>query len=124
MLTKNGVHTLIDVVIVDPTQADLFPRSCVTQGFVVFDVIQTKERNYCNQHPTNQFLPLVVEIFECLHKQTNMFLHSCANAIWNLKRLKNLPLFILVTFLRQKISITLQRLQTSSILNQVVVVSY
>jgi hypothetical protein len=51
-----------------------------------------------------------------------MFLHNCANAIWNLKRPKGLPLFILVTFLWQKISITLQRLQASSILNRVVVV--
>jgi hypothetical protein len=23
---------------------------------------------YCDQHPTNQCLPLAIEIFECLHK--------------------------------------------------------
>jgi len=46
-----------------------------------------------------------------------MFLHGCANAIWNFKRPKGLHLYVLVTFIRQKILITLQRLQTSSILN-------
>ncbi len=53
----------------------------------------------------------------------NVFLHNCANAIWNLKGPKSLPLYILVTFLWQINSITLQRLQASSILNQAIVVS-
>ncbi len=52
-----------------------------------------------------------------------MFLHNCANAIWNLKGLKSPPLSILVFFFQQIISITLQRLQTSSILCRTVVVS-
>jgi hypothetical protein len=85
VLTKNGICTLIDVVIVNPTRADLLPRSCTIQGFVASDVTQAKERSYCNQHPTNQFIPLVIEIFGCLHKHVNVFLHDCANAIWSLK---------------------------------------
>jgi hypothetical protein len=51
-----------------------------------------------------------------------VFLRYCANAIWNLKGLENLHLFILVTFLHQKNSITLQRLQMFSILNQAVAI--
>jgi hypothetical protein len=50
-----------------------------------------------------------------------VFLHNCANAIWSLKGLEDLPLFVLVTFLWQKNSITLQRLQTSFILSQAIV---
>ncbi len=61
-------------------------------------------------------------IFRCLQKQADMFLHNCANAILSLKRPKDLHLSILVTFLCKKISITLQNMQTSSILNQVVVI--
>jgi len=73
------------------------------------------------QHtPTNQFLPLAIEVFGCLHKHVNVFLHNCANAIWSLKGTKGLHLFTLVTFFHQKISITLQRMQTSSILSQAV----
>jgi hypothetical protein len=50
-----------------------------------------------------------------------MFLYDCVNAIWSLKMLKGLHLFVLVTFLCQKISITLQKMQAFSILSHVVV---
>jgi hypothetical protein len=43
VLTKNGICILVDVVIVDPTRAYLLPRSCATQEFVAFDVVQVKE---------------------------------------------------------------------------------
>jgi hypothetical protein len=68
VLTKDGYWILANVVIVDPTHADLFPQSCTTQRFVASNAIQAKERSYCNQHPTNQFLPLVIEVFECVHE--------------------------------------------------------
>jgi hypothetical protein len=48
MLTKDGSRTLINVIIVDPTRAYLFPRSCATQKFVASDVTQAKGRSYCN----------------------------------------------------------------------------
>jgi hypothetical protein len=57
VLTKNGIHTLADVISADPMQVDLFPQSCATLGFVTSDAAQTKERSYCNQHPNDQFLP-------------------------------------------------------------------
>jgi len=68
VFTKDGIHTLIDIVIADLIRVDLFPQSCVTQRFVVFYVVQTKEQNYHDQHPANQFFPLTMEIFGCLHK--------------------------------------------------------
>jgi hypothetical protein len=46
---------------------------------------QAKEMSYRNQHPTNQFLPLAIEIFGCLHKHADVFLPNCTNAIWSLK---------------------------------------
>jgi hypothetical protein len=48
MFTKNGFRTLVNIVIVDPTRADLLPRSYATQGFIAFDVTQAKEWCYCN----------------------------------------------------------------------------
>jgi len=45
VLTKDGIRTLTNVVIVDPMQADLFPQSCVIQGFVSSDTTQAKERS-------------------------------------------------------------------------------
>jgi hypothetical protein len=111
MITKDGIHTLVDVVIANPTRINLLPQSCVTQGFVTFDATQDKERSYCNQHPINQFLPLTIKVFSCLHKHVN--------AIWSLKGPEGPHLGY---FFHQKISITLQRMEASSILSWAVVV--
>jgi hypothetical protein len=46
---------------------------------------QAKKRSYHNQHPTNQFPSLTIDVFGCLHKHADVFLHYCANAIWSLK---------------------------------------
>jgi hypothetical protein len=48
VFTKNGIHTLVDVVIPDPMQADLFPRSCATEKFVASDATQAKEKSIHN----------------------------------------------------------------------------
>jgi hypothetical protein len=55
-----------------------------------------------NQHPTDQFLLIVIEIFGCLHKQVDMFLHDCANVIWSLKRQKGIHFFVLLLLFIKK----------------------
>jgi hypothetical protein len=89
VFNKDGIRTLTNVVIVDPMRANLLFQSCV---------IQAKEKNYRNWHPTNQFLPLAIEVFDCLDKHVNVFLHDYANAIWSLKRTKSLSSFYLGHF--------------------------
>jgi hypothetical protein len=42
VFTEDGIHTLVDIVIADPTQAYLLPKSCATQGFVTSNVSQAK----------------------------------------------------------------------------------
>jgi hypothetical protein len=100
MLTKYGIYTLANVVIANPTWTNLFLESCTTQRFVASNATQVKERNYCNWHPINQFLPLAIELFGCLHKHVNVFLHNYANAIWNLKGTEVHHVFTLVTLIR------------------------
>jgi hypothetical protein len=68
MLITNGICTIDEVVIADPTRVDLFLQFCTTQRFATCDAIQIKERSYHNQHPTDKFLLLTIEVFECLHK--------------------------------------------------------
>jgi hypothetical protein len=68
MFTKNGIRTLTNIVIVDPTHVDLFLWSCTAQRFVASNVIEAKKKNYCDCHPINQFFLLAIEVFECLHK--------------------------------------------------------
>jgi hypothetical protein len=114
---KDNFLTLVHVVIANPTWANLLPRSSTTLGLVASNATQAKKWSYPDQYLVNQFLPLAVEVFQCLHKDVDVFLHNCANAIWILKGLKGLLFFVLVTFFWQKNSITLQRLQASSILS-------
>ncbi len=49
-----------------------------------------------------------------------MFLHDYANAIWSSEGTKGLYFSTLVIFFHQKVSITLQRMQASSILSRMV----
>jgi hypothetical protein len=48
MLTKDGIHTLTNVVIADPTQPYFLPQFYTTQGLFASNTIQAKEKNYCN----------------------------------------------------------------------------
>ncbi len=102
VLTKDGIWTLANVVIVDPTWAYLLRWSCTTQGFVTFKAIQIKERSYHDQYPVDQFLFLTIEVFLCLNKQLDVFLHDCANAMWNFKRPKRPYFFCLGYFYTSK----------------------
>jgi hypothetical protein len=73
MFTKDGICTLVDVVIINPTWANLLPRFCIIQRFATSNVVQAKKNNYHNQHLINQFLPLAIEVFGYLHKQADVF---------------------------------------------------
>ncbi len=73
VITKYGIRTLTDVVITNPTQTNLLPQFYTTQGFAASNTVQAKESNYHNQHPTDQFLPLVIAVFGCLHKHADVF---------------------------------------------------
>ncbi len=68
MFTKDGIHTLVHIVIANPTWMDLFCWPYTTQGFIAFEAIKDKERSYRDQHPTDHFLPLAIEVFGCLDK--------------------------------------------------------
>jgi hypothetical protein len=39
VLTKDGIHTFVEVVLVNPTFVDLLPQSCTIQRFVAFNVV-------------------------------------------------------------------------------------
>jgi hypothetical protein len=86
---------------------DLLPQSCVIQGFAAFDASQAKKGAIATNTPLINSSLLVIEIFGCLDKHVDVFLHNYVNAIWSLKRLEGLHLSTLVIFLHQKVLITL-----------------
>jgi hypothetical protein len=58
VFTKDGIRTLTDVVIANPTQANLLPQFCTTQGFATFNVAQAKKKE--QSQPTTQLLIIVL----------------------------------------------------------------
>jgi hypothetical protein len=121
MFTKDGIHTLVNIVIANPMWANLLPRTYTIQRFVASNVAQAPKRRYCDQHPINQFLPLVIEVFGYLHKQADVF-YTIMPTHLELEMPEGLHLSVLVTFLHQKVSVELQRMQTSSILSWMIAI--
>jgi hypothetical protein len=64
VITKDGIRTLANIVIANPTWMDLLTWSYTTRGFTTSKGTQTKERNYCDWHPTYHFLLLAIEALD------------------------------------------------------------
>ncbi len=122
VFTKDGICTLTNIVIVDPTQIDLLPWSYAIQGFVTFDATQAKERIYYNQHPIDQFLPLAIENIWLLTQTCRCVFTWLCQCHLELERAKGPSSFYLGHFSSSKNSITLQRMQTFSILSWAVTI--
>jgi hypothetical protein len=56
--------------------------------------------SYHNQHPMDDFIPLAIEMFWCLHWKVDDFLHHCANMAWSVKGSNGPLLSILCSFYR------------------------
>ncbi len=70
-------------------------------------MIANKVVSYCDQHLKDDLILLVIKIFGCLHQHVDDFLHQCANMAWLAKGFGGLPLSILCSFYRQKVSMAL-----------------
>jgi hypothetical protein len=77
--------------------------------------------SYYNQHLKDDFIPLIIEIFICLHQQVNNFFHRFANMAWSMKGFRSFPLVIICSFYRQRVSMALRRIQVAIILHWVIV---
>jgi len=75
VLSINGVHTLANVVIINPTRVDLVLQATFSYGVVMTITTQVKDGFYCNRFLTYMFIPLVIKVFKCLHQQVDEFFH-------------------------------------------------
>jgi hypothetical protein len=112
-------------------RADLFPRSCATQGFIIFWCDSNQKKSYGDQHPIDQFLLITIEVYGCLHKKTNVFLHNCVNSIWSLKKLEDLIflswLFLFIKkiqFIAKDVSIFLNRKLDDNCKSKYILISF
>jgi hypothetical protein len=67
VLTIEDIHTLANIIIIDLTCADLVLRITFSKGMAKMIVVETKVVSYHDQHPKDNFIPLAIEIFGCLH---------------------------------------------------------
>jgi hypothetical protein len=67
VLSIDGIRTLANVVIADPTQAYLVSRVVVSCGVTVLVMVQVKKRLHYDHYPTNMFFLLTIKVFGCFH---------------------------------------------------------
>jgi hypothetical protein len=70
--------TLVDVVTIDPTWANLLSRTAHSNEVVVTLATQMKEGYYCDRYPVDVFFPLTIEVFGFF---TNRFTISFINVL-------------------------------------------
>jgi hypothetical protein len=54
-LLVDGIRTLVDVIIVDPTRAKLVSWAALSHGVAAIVVAHVKEGLYYNSYPTDEF---------------------------------------------------------------------
>jgi len=108
MFSVNGVYTLLDVVIVNPTQVDLMSWVAFSCGVATTIAIEAKNGFYYDRFLSNMFLPSIIKILRCLHQQTNKYFHQCTNMVWGAKGIGRPLLLVLHAFYKQKMSMTLE----------------
>ncbi len=124
MFTINGIHIPANVIIVDPTHANLILWIAFSQGMTATIVAWAKVVSCHDRHLEDDFIPLVVDIFEYLHQQANNFLHQCANMTWLTKCYKGPSFSILHSFYRRKVSVALKRMQAVTIQRNAILVAW
>jgi hypothetical protein len=68
VLSINGVHTLVNIVLTALTQIDLVSWIVIFHWVVMIIVAQTKDSFYHNQFLVNMFILLIIKVFRCLHQ--------------------------------------------------------
>jgi len=68
----------MDVIIANPICIDMVQRTSTTTSHVAMMAIQEKTRSYVEQTLGGDFIPFIIETYECFHFCFNSFLTTCA----------------------------------------------
>jgi hypothetical protein len=108
VLSIDGVHTLANIIIINPTWVDLVLQTTLSCKVTTIVATQVKNALCHDWFLTDMFLPPIVEDFGCLHQEADRFLHRYANIAWAMKSTKGPLLSVLRAFYRQKVFVVLQ----------------
>ncbi|CAM6123197.1 unnamed protein product [Calypogeia fissa] len=103
------MRSLANVVVTDPTGASMVSSAAHIPGHAASHAARLKEEAYAIRHPGELFYPFAVEVFGALHPALDQFFWSSAALCMERRPY---PLVLVVTaFLRQRVSVALQRAQ-------------
>ncbi len=71
----------MNVVITNPTHPNMVQRALSMIAHATIVVIQEKAQSYMEHASRNDFSPLAIEIYGCLHSCLNLFSIYCVQAI-------------------------------------------
>ena len=97
-------HTLVEIVVADPTRRDLVERAAIQDLVAATDVKRRKEPHYRDRAGGTTFVPFALETYGALFDRSDRFLVECATLAY---RECARSISLLCTWFRQRVSITL-----------------
>ncbi len=79
-IIKNSFQTLVDIIIADLTHLDLVQHVLTTIVHATIVVVQDKTWFYTERTLGDDFIPLAIETYSCLHPHFDSFLTICVHA--------------------------------------------
>ncbi|CAM6128808.1 unnamed protein product [Calypogeia fissa] len=107
ILSRAGVWALANVVVADPMGASTVSSATHIPGHVASHMAQLKEKAYAVHRSGDLFYPFAIEVFGALHSALDQFLRSTMTLC--VERWPYAPVSVIMAFLRQRVSIALQR---------------
>ena len=71
-------HTLVDIVVADPTRRDLVERAARHDLVAATDAERRKENHYRDRAPGTKFVPFALETYSALSDRSDRYLVECA----------------------------------------------
>ena len=100
-------HTLVDIVVADPTRRDLVERAARQELVVAAE--RGKETHYRDRAAGTKFVPFALETYSALCDRSDRFLVECATLASREYAGSGPSVSLLCTWFRQRASIALQR---------------
>ena len=102
-------HTLVDIVVADPTRRDLVEHTARYDLVVAADAERRKETHYRDHAAKTKFVSFALKMYSALSNRSDPFLVDCATLESRECTRTRPSISLLCTWFRQRVSIALQR---------------
>ncbi|CAM6086605.1 unnamed protein product [Calypogeia fissa] len=113
LCSRARVRPLADVVVANPTGASMVSVATHIPGHAASHAARLKEEAYAIRHSEDLFYPFALEVFGALHSALGRFLRSMVALC--VERRPYPPVSVVTAFLKQQVSVALQRAQAFTI---------